>query len=72
MSVTQSDINMIDYFLIDRGDIERWSSWEDRKDDIFNEFPELEAALKAVEVAEKTLSRVARSIVDDCYKYPDS
>lgn len=69
--VTQSDINMIDYFLLDRGDLERWSSWEERKADIFNEFPELELALRSFEVAEKTLHRVARNIVDDCHKYPE-
>lgn len=70
--VTEGDINMIDYFLLDRGDIERWSSWEKRKAVISREFPELIAAIDAASIAEKTLDRIARSIVDDAYKYPEA
>jgi len=70
--VIQGDIYMIDHFLIDRGDIERWSEWVERKVVIEKEFPELIAAIKAYEVAEKTLDRIARSIVDNAYQYPEA
>jgi hypothetical protein len=69
--VTESDINMIDYFLIDRGDITRWCAWEKRRPVIEKTFPELIAALNTHEVAKKTLARVARSIVDEIYEYPE-
>ena len=70
--VIQSDIYAIDHFLIDRGDIERWSEWVARKTVIEKEFPELIAAIKAYEVAERTLNRVAGNIVDNAYQYPEA
>ena len=30
-SVTEEDQNMIVYFIREKGDIERWSQWEERK-----------------------------------------
>lgn len=58
-SMTQDDLNMIAYFILERGDITRWSQWEERKPVIVKEFPELLAALDALTVAEQTV----RSIV---------
>lgn len=69
--VTREDIEMISYFLVDRGDITRWVYWEERKPIITKEFPELIAAINALEIAENTLNRIARNIVDNAYKYPE-
>jgi hypothetical protein len=63
--VTELDKNMIDYFLNEMGDIERWSSWDDRKPDIAAEYPELIAALDQLKIAKRTLSAVARAFLDD-------
>lgn len=63
--VTEDDIRMIDYFLNEKNDIERWSSWAARKPDIEAEYPEFIAALKQLEIAEKTLSAVAKSMIDN-------
>jgi hypothetical protein len=60
--VTEGDRQMIAYFAGERGDIERWSSWDDRKDDIGLEYPELISALKALLVAERTLAAIVRDI----------
>ena len=63
--VTDSDRNMIVYFIQEKGDIERWSSWNERKVDIEAEYPELIAALKAVFIAKKTLNAIVEKIGND-------
>jgi len=62
--MTENDKTMIDYFFNDLGDIERWSSWEDRKGDIAAEYPELIAALDNLTVAERTLRAVVKSVLE--------
>ena len=39
--ITDADINMIDYFWDMKGDLERWSEWEDRLPAFEKEIPEL-------------------------------
>ena len=69
--ITQSDIRMIDYFMQEKGDIERWSSWNDRKQYILQEFPELENAMQQVKVAHKFQDLVVESIISREYEFPD-
>jgi len=63
--VTEDDKNMIDYFLNEKGDIERWSSWEDRKADIKAEYPELIYALNQVKIANRVLSAIVKNVLAD-------
>ena len=69
--ITQSDIRMIDYFMQEKGDIERWSSWNDRKQYILQEFPELENAMQQVKAAHKFQDLVVESIISREYEFPD-
>ena len=69
--VTQEDISMINYFIINKGDITRWVDWKFRKKIIQKEFPELIYALDKFEHAEKTLTRVTKNIVNGCHNHPE-
>lgn len=60
--LTEDDKNMIEYFVFEKGDIERWVSWEKRKPVIERELPHLIAAIKNLEIAEKTLKAIVRDI----------
>lgn len=71
MSITYGDIMMIDHYINERGDITRWSSWEDRKEDIMNEFPELVTALQSKDIIEKTIERIVNDIVTNAHLYSD-
>ena len=61
-SVTEDDLNMIAYFILERGNITRWSQWEERKPVIAKEFPELLAALDALTVAERTVRAIVQNM----------
>lgn len=63
MAVTEEDVNMVTYFILERGDITRWSSWEKRKAEIAEEYPELIAALYTVDIAERTLKAVVNNMM---------
>lgn len=60
--ITEQDINMIIYFAEEKGDIERWSEWESRKEEIGKVYPELIPAIKAKVIAERTLQAIINSI----------
>ncbi len=62
--ITDTDKRMICYFIKEKGDITRWSSWEDRKADIEAEYPELIAALEQLLVAERILDLVVEKIAE--------
>ena len=64
--VTDIDRNMISYFIKEKGDITRWSSWEKRKKDIGSEYPELIAALNNLTIAERTLNAIVEKIANEC------
>ena len=70
--VVQRDINSIGYFLKEKGDIERWSSWEDRKEAIINEFPELEKALRDFAASTRILDIVTEDILSRVDDYEDN
>lgn len=61
----KKDLTMIDYFYTENRDIERWASWEERKADVFEAYPELEIALKNKKAADKMLDRVVSDICSD-------
>ncbi len=63
--ITEEDRNNIAYFIKEKGDIERWVNWEERKEDIEAEYPELIAAIKQVEIAERTLAAIVEKISSD-------
>ncbi len=56
--MTEEDRGMVIYFIQEKGDVERWVSWEDKKDEIFREHPDLKDALDRVESAERFLQAV--------------
>ncbi len=60
--VTDADKSMICYFIQEKGDINRWSSWEERKADIGAEYPELIAALNNLIIAKRTLNAIVLKI----------
>ena len=57
--------NMLDYFHTEKGDIERWGSWEDNKAAISERYPELIPAMERIVIAERTLDAVISKIVND-------
>ena len=56
------DIAMVEHFLIERGDMTRWSHWEERKPLFEKEFPEFIAAMKNLEIARRTLRAVINNM----------
>lgn len=67
MALTEEDKNMIVYFIKEKGDITRWCSWESKKQEIEEEFPELINALKQLEIAERTLNAIVNAIEETIY-----
>ncbi len=63
--ITNEDRRMISYFINHKGDITRWTGWENKKAQVQEEYPELIAALNAVEVAERTLEAIVSKIESD-------
>ncbi len=62
--LTDADRNSIKYFIEDKGDITRWTEWEEKKDAIFRGYPALRSALFNLEVAELTLKTVVAGIAN--------
>jgi hypothetical protein len=60
--VTDDDITMIQYFFYDKGDITRWSQWEERKPIIAKEYPEIIQAMDNLNIAERTLRAVINQL----------
>lgn len=63
--ITDTDRNMICYFIKEKGDITRWSNWLERKADIEAEYPELIVALASLTIAERTLRAIVESISEN-------
>lgn len=57
-TVTEEDVLMVSYFLKEKGDITRWSSWKDRKKVILKKYPALGDAISRLASAEQTLKMV--------------
>jgi len=62
MALTDDDKNMVDYFWKEKGDIERWVSWEERKSEIAKECPALVKAWEDYKAAEAILNIVVDSL----------
>jgi hypothetical protein len=60
--LTEEDYRMVMYFYLEKGDVTRWCSWEDKQDLFKEKHPELLHAFKQVEIAEKTLNAVIEKI----------
>ena len=60
--LTQSDLDMVQYFWKEKGDLTSWSSWEEKKPLFQKYFPELVAAWDSLQTAERTLDAVVDSL----------
>jgi len=63
--LTEQDKDMIVYFIQERGDIERWTGWEDVKEQAYEEYPDLLFALNRTKLAEKLLNAAVKRIRDE-------
>jgi len=59
--LTEEDYASIVYFWMEKGDITRWSEWEDRKGLFQYYHPELIEAMKRLTVAKITMNLVVDS-----------
>ena len=62
--LSDEDKNAIAYFILEKGDVTRWASWEKKKDLVRQEFPELILTLDVFTTAEKTLDRIANDLAN--------
>ena len=61
----ECDANMLEYYLFDKGNIEDWWENEKKKPIFQNKYPELLHAMHQFQIAELTLKRIARSIIEE-------
>lgn len=60
--ITDEDKETIKYFFIEKGDVTRWTRWDDKKGEIEKEFPELIDALKRLDIAERTAVAIVNNL----------
>lgn len=60
--LTQEELDMINHFHFDKGDITRWIGWEDTLPRVEVHHPHLLKAMKDVEIAERILNSVVRDL----------
>ena len=60
--MNESDIEMIRYFWEEKGDITRWTSWEDRKPEIKKYHPGLVYAVEQIEFLSRVLDAIVRNL----------
>lgn len=63
-ALTEEDISSAAYFIKEKGDITRWSNWEEKKPLFMRQHPGLIAALSRVEFAERELSQIINAMED--------
>ncbi|HEC72396.1 MAG: hypothetical protein ACTSW7_01455 [Candidatus Thorarchaeota archaeon] len=64
--LTEEDINSIQYFLLEKGDVTRYVCWEEIRHSVKRHFPELIDAIKRLESAERTLNAIVKNLnIDD-------
>lgn len=61
-SLTEEDKNMIRYFHEEKGDISRWSKWEEKLPIIHKQYPELIEAIRSKMIASTTLDIIVRNL----------
>lgn len=59
--MTPSDLRMIRYFFVEKGDLSRWVSWEDKREAFMAQFPAIHMKM---ELATATPA-MAEQLVDD-------
>ncbi len=62
--ITEEDRRTIRYFVQEKGDITRWSEWDEKKDAIFATWPQLRVALHNLDVAERNLDMIVEGIAN--------
>ena len=62
INITENDVEMVKYFILEKGDITRWSSWEERKLTIAAAYPELMFSLHAAEMSQRNLRHVVENL----------
>ena len=62
--MTNEDINMMLYFIEEKGDITRWSSYPEHKAEIAERYPDLVIALAEIDQGKKHLRWALRDIKD--------
>ncbi len=53
--LTSSDVETMAYFILERGDVTRWSQWEQKKDLVAEQFPAIIRALQEIKYQEAVL-----------------
>jgi hypothetical protein len=61
--MTEEDLNMLDYFWFQKEDIERWSSWKERRGIIQQSHPEIVKAWDDYQTARRILSAIIKGSV---------
>ena len=63
--LTEGDLANFEFFLRDKGDLTRWSKWEELKPIFFATYPHLKAAMANLEAAKFVLENTVKDIVYD-------
>ncbi len=53
--LTSTDIETMAYFILERGDVTRWSQWEQKRDLVAAQFPMIIRALQEIKYQEAVL-----------------
>ncbi len=61
-TLTEDDINMIDYFWTQKGNLERWTGWDDAKVRLEQSRPELLKARNDYKMARRMVSMAVTSL----------
>lgn len=60
---TQDDLESIQYFYKEKENIERFSCWEEIKESVYRDFPQLEKAINDFKASKKILDLVVEDLV---------
>lgn len=63
--MNDGDAISIDYFINEKGDIDRWCDWQNRRPIVAAKYPELIDALERINISKRNLSAVVSSIKRD-------
>ena len=62
MIITDEDLRSVRYFIEEKGDVTRWTDWDEKKAAIFALHPDLRLALNNMEVAELALKHALENL----------
>ena len=60
--LTEEQVSIIQYFWAKKGDLTVWTGWDECQDILEHHHPEVLAAVRALEIAEKTLDTLVSSL----------